>query len=186
MAYLFLVRQHKENPILATRVKAYLDNNVVSSIVKDDIESQSVAISRLLEAREDGKVQLVTSELTLEEIKKVPTQYRPPLERTFRLLEKVPIVRWEEFLFLRPISSVKPSIIGPVSRNELLYDEILKLGIEVIDARHLFVAAKQGCDAFLTCDNSPRTGILRRASEIHRLTGTVVQRPSDFLAAQGW
>ncbi len=167
-------------------MKAYLDSNIVSSIVKDDIASQSLAISRLLEAGEDGKVELVTSELTLEELKKVPPQYRPPLERTFRLLEKVPIVRWDELLFLRPISCAKPGPVGPVSRNEALYDELLNLGLDVVDARHLFVATKQGCEAFLTCDNSRRSGMLRRASDIQALTGTVVQRPSEFVAAQGW
>jgi hypothetical protein len=39
-------------------VKAYLDNNVVSSIVRDDIESQFDALSRLLEAGDLGKVLL--------------------------------------------------------------------------------------------------------------------------------
>jgi hypothetical protein len=41
-------------------MKVYLDNNVVSSIVKeDDNKSQSSALTRLLEAREHGEVEVV-------------------------------------------------------------------------------------------------------------------------------
>jgi hypothetical protein len=60
-------------------MKVYLDNNVVSSISRDDNKAQSAAITRLLEAHEQRKVEVVTSEITLEEIRKCPPVYRPPL-----------------------------------------------------------------------------------------------------------
>ena len=164
-------------------MKAYLDNNVVSSIVKDDIESQSKALSRLLEAGDQGKVQLVTSEITIDEIKRVPPTHRPPLERTFCLLEKVPVVRWEELLFITNDGSGNN---WPVIRSDPLYESLLSLGLEVTDAKHLFVAAKQSCGVFLTCDNTPGTGILRRAAALKALCGIVVERPSEFVVAQGW
>jgi predicted nucleic acid-binding protein len=164
-------------------MKAYLDNNVVSSIVKDDIESQSDALSRLLEAGDQGKVQLVTSEITLEEIKRVPLRHRPPLERTFRLLKKVPVVQWEELLFITGDGSGNN---WPVIQSDLLYKNLLSLGLEVTDSKHLFVATKQSCEVFLTCDNSPRTGILRRAAELKTLCSLLVQRPSEFVATNGW
>ena len=164
-------------------MKAYLDNNVVSSIVKDDIVSESDALSRLLEAADEGKVQLVTSEITLDEIRRAPSKYRPPQERTFRLLEKVPVVRWEELLFITNDGSGNN---WPIIRSEPLYENILALGLEVTDAKHLFVAAQQSCAVFLTCDNTPRTGILRRATALEALCGMVVQRPSEFVATHGW
>jgi hypothetical protein len=105
-------------------VKAYLDNNIVSSIVKDDIESQSDALSRLLKAGDQGKVQLVTSEVTLEEIKRVPSKYRPPLERTFHLLKKVPVVRWEELIFITNDGSGNN---WPVIQSDPLYENLLSL-----------------------------------------------------------
>lgn len=55
-------------------MKAYLDNNVVSAIAKDDTPAESGALDRLLVAHEQGNVELVTSELTLDEIK----AYRGP------------------------------------------------------------------------------------------------------------
>ena len=185
-------------------MKAYLDNNVVSAIARDDNELESDAISRLLEAREDRKVLLVTSRLTLDEIKKVPPKYLRPLERIFRILEKIPLADWDELNLITQSSSGNASVHPPamssitsasggdfsmnipVIENNPLYDQLLALGLEVIDAQHLFVAANRGCDVFLTCDNSRRTGIIRRAVEIQELLKFAVQRPSEFLATQGW
>jgi predicted nucleic acid-binding protein len=164
-------------------VKAYLDNNVVSAIVKDDILSQSDALSRLLEAGDQGKVQLVTSEITLEEIKRVPSKHRRPLERTFRLLEKIPVVRFEELIF---ITNDGNGNNWPMIQNDPLYENLLSLGLESTDSKHLLVATKQSCEVFLTCDNTPRTGILRRAGQIKTLCGVVVQRPTEFVADNGW
>jgi predicted nucleic acid-binding protein len=73
----------------------YLDNNIVSAIAKDDEPAESDALDRLLTAWRKGKVDLVTSELTLAEIKRYQdTRIRPAIERIFRFLEKVPIVPW--------------------------------------------------------------------------------------------
>ena len=80
-------------------MKLYLDNNVVSAIAKDDTPEESDALDRLLAAHDAGEVELVTSEVTLEEIKRYLGPARKQVERTFRLLVKVPVVRWDE---LRP------------------------------------------------------------------------------------
>ena len=164
-------------------MKAYLDNNVVSSIVRNDMESQSDALSRLLEAHEVGKVQLVTSEITLSEIKRAPAKQRPPLERIYRLLQKVPIVQWEELIF---ITNDGTGNNWPVIESDHLYKGMLSLGLEVADARHLFVATRQSCEVFLTCDNTPGTGILRGAADLKTLCDIAVQRPSEFVGAHGW
>ena len=79
------------NPV----VKAYLDNNIVSAIAKNDTPDQSDALDRLLAAYDEGRVDLVTSELTHQEIKDYRGDMRPQIERIFRLLEKVPIIRWD-------------------------------------------------------------------------------------------
>jgi hypothetical protein len=48
------------NPV----VKAYLDNDIVSAIARNDKPDQSDALDRLLAAYEERRVDLVTSELT--------------------------------------------------------------------------------------------------------------------------
>ena len=67
-------------------------------------------------------------------------------------------------------------------RSDPLYDDLLKRGLEDIDAWHVFVAAKNGCHVFLTCDRL----IHHYAAAIRQLCGLVVQKPSDFVASPGW
>lgn len=163
-------------------MRAYLDNNIVSSIAKDDNPSQSATLTRLVEAYDQKKVELVTSQVTLDEIKRTPDQHRPRLERTFYLLAKVPVVQWETLVAMNNFVSTGSRIVGPVFQDDPLYKALRELGLDVMDARHIFVAAKQGCDAFITCDG----GVLSRASKIQKLCNLLVQRPSEFVAGQGW
>jgi hypothetical protein len=77
-------------------MKAYLDNNVISATAKNDTPPESDALKRLLNAYEEGKVDLVTSEVTLQEI----NAYQGPasIRETFQRVKKVPIVRWDQLL----------------------------------------------------------------------------------------
>ena len=168
-------------------MKAYLDNNIVCSIVRDDNPSQSAALSVLLEGHEQGKVSLVTSEITLEEIRRCPPEYRPPLERTFRLLAKVPVAAPQSLLYItHTYGQYGTSTNSPVFKNDQLFESLLALGLEEVDAKHILSAAKEACGFFLTCDNSRGTSILRSSQEIEKLCGVHVQRPSEFVAGQGW
>ena len=160
----------------------YLDNNIVSAIAKNDERAESDALDRLLEAKDEGKVRLVTSELTLREIKGYQGRMRPQLVRTFRLLEKVEIVRWDKLVGMHSYGDHRTWITIPLIDNEPDYSALLALGLKTVDAQHVFVAAKQACDAFLTCDG----GILHRAGDIEKQFGVLVQRPSVFVASQGW
>jgi predicted nucleic acid-binding protein len=65
------------------KLKAYLDNNVLSAIARDDTPLESDALDRLLVAKEEGKVDLVTSDLSLTEIKRYVGPGRKLTERTF-------------------------------------------------------------------------------------------------------
>jgi predicted nucleic acid-binding protein len=163
-------------------MKAYLDNNVVSAIAKDDTETESDALDRILAAYEEGKVDLVTSDLTLVEIQQYAGPWRKPTERMFRLLEKVPVIPWHRLLGIHSYNDAYTSINSPMIENDALYDLLLALGVEPVDAQHVFVAAKQDCLVFLTCDR----GILTVAENIQELCGLAVQKPSDLVTGQGW
>jgi predicted nucleic acid-binding protein len=162
-------------------VKAYLDSNVVISIVKDDTPAESDSLDRLLVAYEEGKVDLVTSEVTHNEIKTYQGP-RQPYERIFRLLNKVPIVRWDELLGINTQVDKHTMINTPMIQNDPIYDKLLALGVETVDAQHVFVAAKSACEVFLTCDKR----VLARRDAIKALCGVTVQKPSEFVAGQGW
>jgi hypothetical protein len=163
-------------------MKAYLDNNIVSAIAKDDHPADSEALDRFLKAKDEGKVDLVTSELTLEEIKKYQGPMQPRVERIFRLLQKVPIVRWDKLVGMNIYGDASTWINTPIIENDPDYSALLALGLEMIDAQHIFVAGKQACDTFVTCDK----GILHHAEGIRTLFPLVVQKPSDLVANQGW
>jgi hypothetical protein len=162
--------------------RAYLDNNIVSAIAKDDEPAESDALDRLLKAMEEGKVDLVTSELTLQEIKRYQGPRRAPVERTFRLLPKVKVVRWDELVGMHSYGDARTWSNTPLIENYPDYGALLKLGLEAIDAQHVYVAGKQMCDAFLTCDK----GILGRSAGIAKLFPLTVQRPSELVASRGW
>ena len=164
------------------KVKAYLDNNVVSSIGKDDTATESDSLDALSAAYDAGKVDLVTSELTLQEIRQYSGQGRKLVERTFRLLEKVPVVQWDELVGINTFGDKSSWISSPIIENKPLYDALLKIGIRTVDARHVFVAAKQACTVFLTCDG----GVLARRGDVSKLCGLMVQKPSELVTSQGW
>jgi len=163
-------------------MKAYLDNNVVCAIAKDDTPVESAALDRLLVASDEGKVDLVTSELTLKEIQAYRGKSRSVSERTFRLLEKVPIVRWDQLMGINIQGDKNTWINAPMIQNDPLYGKLLALGLETVDAQHAYVAAKNASDAFLTCDK----GILLHGAAIGKLCSLVVQTPSGYVTSQGW
>lgn len=158
-------------------MKAYLDNNVVCAIAKDDTPKESDALDRLLAAYERGKVDLVTSDVTLDEIKKHEGPNRVRTEQTFRRLKNVPVVAWDKLLGMHSYGDAHTWISSPLVQREDLYTSLLSLGLEVVDAQHVFVAAKQDCNVFLTCDR----GVLGRARGIRQLCGLGVLKPSAFM-----
>jgi predicted nucleic acid-binding protein len=164
-------------------MKVYLDNNIVSAIAKGDTPAQSAALDLLVQAWRDRKVDLVTSEVTLREIKAYQNELKRRLvEQTYQSLTKVPIIRWDELAGMHSYGDARTWISTPIIQNDPYYAALLALGLEVVDAQHVFLAVKHKCNVFLTCDR----GVLGRAAAIEKRFGPVVQRPSDFVASQGW
>lgn len=163
--------------------KVYLASNIVSAIAKDDTPTESEALNRLLQAWDDKKVDLVTSEVTLWEINAYQDELkRRIVERTYRLLARAQIIRWYELAGMHSYGDRHGWISTPIIQNDPVYAALLALGLEVVDAQHVFVAVKQKCNVFLTCDRGTRD----RAAAIKDRFELIVQKPSDFVASQGW
>jgi len=162
-------------------VKVYLDNNVVSAIAKDDTKTESAALLSLWVASAQQRLDLVTSELTLREIQQYNGRARPDVEEVFRSLGKVPVVAWDELRGFHSSGDSRTWLTAPLIQNDVLYDDLLKLGLQTVDAQHVFVAAKQCCAFFLTCDG----GVLHRATLIEPLCGVKVRKPSAFMRDLG-
>jgi hypothetical protein len=160
-------------------LKTYLDNNVVSAIAKDDTPAESDALDRLLKAMNEGKVQLATSEVTQREIEAYQDELKRRLvERTYRLLAKVPIIRWDQLAGINSYGDARTWISTPMILNDPDYAALLALGLETVDAQHVFVAIKQTCDVFLTCDRR----ILHHAAATKKRFGLTIEKPSQLVA----
>jgi predicted nucleic acid-binding protein len=163
--------------------RVYLDSNIVSAIAKDDIPTESEALNRLLQAWDDKKVDLVTSEVTLWEFSAHQDELKRRLvERTYRRLAKAQIIRWYELAGMHSYGDRHTWISTPIIQNDPVYAALLALGLEVVDAQQVFVAVKQKCNFFLTCDRRVRD----RAAAIKDQFELIVQKPSEFVASQGW
>jgi predicted nucleic acid-binding protein len=158
-------------------MKAYLDCNVVSIIAKDDTPSQSDAIRRLLFEWGLHRLSLVTSDVTLTEIEKYRGASRKEIQRVFRSLQRVPVIAWDKLLGIHSYGDQWTWINSPMIERDALYSTLLQQGLEVIDAQHVFVAARVSCDSFLTCDR----GIVSRAAAINSLCNLAVQTPVEFM-----
>jgi hypothetical protein len=94
-----------------------------------------------------------------------------------------PCIGWtldEPFFALRTCSRPVASSTCVHCRS---HNSDVRLGLEAIDAQHVYVTGKQACDTFLTCDK----GILRRAAGIKKIFPSLrLQRPSDLVASQEW
>ena len=95
-------------------------------------------------------------------------------------------MRWDELLGMHIYIDRYTCINSPLIQNDPLYESLLKLRLDkpskVTDAQHVFVATKQKCDVFLTCDRR----VLRCAKDVQQLCGLVVRKPSELVASEGW
>jgi hypothetical protein len=104
------------------------------------------------------------------------------VERSYRLLARAQIIRWYELAGMHSYGDRHGWISTPIIQNDPVYAALLALGLEVVDAQHVFAAVKQKCNVFLTCDRDIRDC----AAAIKDRFELIVQKPSDFVASQGW
>lgn len=141
------------------RPMAYLDTCVISGLAKNDIEpTKRQAVLDVLDAHKKGAVKLITSSLTRDEISKIPAEYRTGHEAIYQLLEDIPVTS--------KINSAKDPLLTSLS-----------LMLEAQDAMHVFEAAKNNVDYFVTLDQ--RT-ILKKQKEIFWETKVRAVSPVDL------
>ena len=158
------------------KVKAYLDTCVVSGLAKAYIGTADIAaLQRILEAREVGALDLVTSELTQQELNHIPAKYRLPHSTIYSLLTHVPLA--PEHRLLPPFTP------APMFRREdALLTSLSAILPDAKDAAHAFQAVKNSADFLITVDY--RT-FRSHAAEVERLCGLRIVGPSEVVQL-GW
>jgi predicted nucleic acid-binding protein len=154
----------------------YLDTNLVSGLVKEDLgDVELQALRTLLRRRKAGAIELCTSAVTAEELARLPDSARARHEDIYALLEDVPATaeRSGSTMLLMGVG-------GPHEDPRLT--ELKRIVPDESDARHLFQAVSNGISYFVTADQ--RT-IGRHARELEKRLGIKVRLPSDLIAEIG-
>jgi hypothetical protein len=157
----------------------YLDNCIVpSGVVRKQLPPQEAAALRELERRRTaGEIALYTSHVTKEEITKTPAEHRQPLDDLYDMYENVPAME-EGFRMPRGLGSLRSGFTsGPIVQDEAL-GRLLSLLPDEMDARHIFQAAKNGLDYFITRDEET---ILKYEAEIRSAVGIQALLPTELL-----
>ena len=155
--------------------KGYLDTCIVSGLAQNDLKpEEGSALLRILEARELGFLEIVTSAVTKTEIDRVPLQHRARHTREFELLARVPNA---------PIHIGSTRFLGgPVLaagwREDPLFGQLRNLLPDAEDAEHAFQASRSGADHLITVD---RKTFLRYSAEVVKLCGVKLVTPVEFV-----
>jgi hypothetical protein len=161
-----------------TRPSAYLDTCLVSGLVEGDLSPvEREGLRKVLEAHKTGRLGVVTSHVTLEELAAMsPPQRRAPHETIYSLLVDVPAVPEA-----RTDSSLSLLGVGGGTREDPDFAALKVILPDVADARHVFQALRNGVAYFVTAD--ART-IVSRAKTLEASFPSIKIRLPSQLAAE--
>jgi hypothetical protein len=160
---------------ITSNVAAYLDTCIVSGLAKGDLSDVELdALVKILEARKRNRIDLVTSEVTKREIAQIPDKHRRLHQVVYILLDDVPAVAAH-----RTYSALMPmGVGGGRRRQDPLMTQLKGLLPDVADAEHVFQAAKNGVEYFVTVD---QRSIVRHAEAVRALCGVKVVTPTTLV-----
>ena len=160
-------------------MKTYLDNDVVSAIVKEDFPAHDILVLRqLMVFFDEGKVDLRTSKLILREIERYKGPKKTEMQEVYRRLNKVPFVEDPELLGFHSQWSHQGGVTWPLMEDDPTSSKVRQMGLERTDAHHLMLAIRAECDVFLTSDRK----ILNRSAQIKSQFSVRAMKPSAFVA----
>ena len=157
-------------------MKVYLDCDLVSAIAKKDFgPAEQAVLEQILTL---PQLERVTSEVTRREIAGYGGPQRQDIERVYELLRKVPIVEDIELLGIRTQwDPYGGQVSSPWLQEEEISQQLRAIGLTRMDAQHLMVAIRAGCDVFLTYD---RHSIVRYRPAIEAVFTILVRTPLEL------
>jgi hypothetical protein len=168
-------------------MNAYLDNNIASGIVRDDLgDTEMIAVRRIQAADERGQLKIVTSSETgREQDRTSDPAVRAQLQQKRDKLELVT----EDHLMLgnRALYDNRGMFYGnsPILTemvNPALFASFKNAGLKDADARHLMYAVHNKCDRFITTDPD----FINRRTQLEALGGSIrIQKPSELVTELG-
>jgi predicted nucleic acid-binding protein len=164
-------------------MKAYLDNCVVSGMVRGDLAAaEMAAVPSLTKAKQEGRLEIFTSrESWSEQDRTKDPTIRSMLERA---RPDFPLVARDHTLLGMyniedPVGGFSSNPIVTEYVDAELFAKLRKAGLNDADARHLMYAVHNGCDRFVTTDPD----FLSRRSQLETLCpNTKIVMPSELAA----
>jgi predicted nucleic acid-binding protein len=163
-------------------MEAYLDNCVVSGMVRGDLPTAEMAVIPVLKlAVDNGRLRLVTSrESEREQDQATDPNVRAMLKQA---RPEVPLVAENEKLLGFNIQDEPFTFISSAMVTEYvdadLYEKFKKAGLRDGDARHLMYAVHNKCDRFVTTDPD---FLLRRSQLATLCPATKIVTPRKLAA----
>jgi hypothetical protein len=147
--------------------RIYFDTCIISGIAKNDLARDEMqALFKIIQS----PYFLCTSEVSKDEIEKIPKQFRIEHSRVYELLLK-----------LNTLPIVQPSMLMLMGVGgggvDPLFAVLKEIPLGDKDAEHLFQALKNNVDKFITTDQKT---ILKHSSKILEKTGLMVYSPVQY------
>lgn len=147
-------------------MKIYLDTCVISNYVRSDANiADELALQKISSYAKKGKLTLFSSTVALEEIKKIPEEFRNNHLNKYRTL-----------------TTIRGSTAWIDENHQTLethpnYQILSKILPDKNDARHIWLAKENGIINFITTDKKT---ILSKSLELKEKSGMYVFNPSGF------
>lgn len=166
-------------------MKAYLDNNVVCALAKDDVDAaESAALDSLMELADSDALCLQTSRLSLDEMETCSKPEKLKTARRFyRALEKGKFIEDHTLLGFHNQWDRTGGTSCPLIEDDPYSTELRRIGLDRTDAHHVMLAIRNGCDYFVTCD--ARSILKYRAAVEAKYPTIKLVRPSELVAFLG-
>jgi hypothetical protein len=143
-------------PQRVAEMKAYLDTSVIIAKVKNEFLKEIIALCELLKMFASGTLELATSELTLKEIEPYLGKMKDDMKDFYALFKRVPLIEDHAVLGFHSQWSSQGGGSYPLVQDDPISSSIRKILPKKketrVDAHHVMVAIKGGCDVFLTLD----------------------------------
>jgi hypothetical protein len=162
--------------------KAYLDNNVVCALAKDDVDAvESAALDALMELSDCDAVCLQTSRLSLGEMERCSKPDKLKTARRFyRALDKGTFIEDHTLLGFHNQWDHTGGCSCPLIEDDQYTKELRGIGLDRTDAHHVMLAIRNGCSYFVTCDEK---SILKYRAAVEAMYPQIkLRKPSGLVA----
>ncbi len=135
-------------------MKVYADQNVVSALRRWHQRPEENAATRVLkEWSKSDRITIAVSILHDREAARLPEEYKRQQQEITELLPKVEFVEDSNLLGFNVQDYGRAGMmVNPVMEDNPITRRLQQIGLDRVDAHHVMLAIRGGCQVFVTCD----------------------------------